>query len=77
MTKDQPKSKADRITATNKTVSRPEDSATHRQQRIARLLRMGQLSAAGPMMEREDSTADSETEAALRRATDDKEDGGR
>jgi hypothetical protein len=51
--------------------SRPEDPATQRLQRKARLLRSDMLPAGAALVtQAEDGREDSETEAALRRATD-------
>jgi hypothetical protein len=58
------------IEETNRRVSRPEDPDTQRLRRNARLLRAVMLpEAAGVMVEAQDLVEDSETEAALRRAT--------
>lgn len=54
--------------------SRPEDPATQRLQRKARLLRGDMLPAGAALVtQAEDGREDSETEAALRRATDERE----
>jgi hypothetical protein len=50
--------------------SRPEDPATHRRERRKRLLRNDMLpDAAAMIVQSEDAKRDSETEAALKRAT--------
>jgi hypothetical protein len=54
--------------------SRPEDPATQRLQRKARLLRGDMLPAGAALVtQTEDGREDSETETALRRATDTRE----
>jgi hypothetical protein len=54
--------------------SRPEDPATQRLQRKARLLRADMLPAGAALVtQAEDGREDSETEDALRRATDERE----
>jgi len=54
--------------------SRPEDPATQRLQRKARLLRGDMLPAGAALVtQAEDGREDSETESALRRATDKRE----
>lgn len=54
--------------------SRPEDPATQRLQRKARLLRGDMLPAGAALVTQvEDGREDSETETALRRATDERE----
>jgi hypothetical protein len=59
------------VTKANKAISRPEDSDTHRVRRKARLLKVHQLpeAAAAVTQAEENTTDDSETREALRRAT--------
>jgi hypothetical protein len=54
---------------------RPEDPETHRLRRTARLLRTDTLPAVAAMVTQAEDDRDSETEAALRRATDKKQRG--
>jgi hypothetical protein len=65
-------SKREAAKKTNKAISRPEDPDTQRLRRKARLLRVNQLpeAAAAAMQAEEHGTDDSETQAALRRATE-------
>jgi len=62
--------KRDSVRKANQAVSRPEDPATHRQKRAARALRVDELPQGGAMITQDEKLAtDSETEAALKRAT--------
>ncbi|MGH6734844.1 MAG: hypothetical protein ACRECX_02020 [Methyloceanibacter sp.] len=73
MTKRNPKrsGKREGLAEANEAVSRPEDPDTHRQRRAARLLRADMLPMGAAMITQDDELAeDSETKAALKRATD-------
>lgn len=63
--------KTEGVREANKAVSRPEDPATQRRHRTARLLRADQLPRGAAMVtEADDLAEDSETKAVLKRATD-------
>jgi hypothetical protein len=72
MPKESPKQED--IREANRSVSRPEDPDTQRLRRKARLLRADMLpEAAAASMQAEDREEDSETEAALKRASEERE----